>query len=124
MKMCSNILTEVGTPHKFQRNKSGSELTLFSHVTRTRRTRRRRTPPNFTLQEGFTGLYIREGERVGVRRVSGRYLEGVWRVSGRCLEGVWKVSGRCLEGVICSEIKFFQDPNFFRTQNLTKIFRT
>ena len=35
-------------------NKSGSELTLFSHVTRTRT---RRTSPNFTLQEGFIGLY-------------------------------------------------------------------
>ena len=47
---------------------------------------------NFTLQEVFTGLYIRERERVGVWRVSGRCLEGFWKLSGRCLEGVWKVS--------------------------------
>ena len=71
------------------------ELTLFSHVTR----RTRRTSPNFTLQEGFTGLYIREGERVGVRKVSGRCLEGIWKVSGRYLKGVWKV-------------QIFWDPNF------------
>ena len=99
----------------------------------------RTTSPNFTLQEGIIGLYLREGERVGSRKVSGRCLEGVWKVSGRCLEGVWKVFGRCLEGVwkvsgrckffgtqIFSEIKFFQHPNFFRTQNFSgpKIFQT
>ena len=68
---------------------------MFSHVTTRTRTR---TSPNFTLQEGFTGLYIREGERVGVRKVSGRCLEGIWKVSGRYLDGVWKVFGRCMEG--------------------------
>ena len=68
---------------------------MFSHVTtRTRRTRRTRTSPNFTLQEGSIGLYLREGEKVGVRKVSGGCLEGVWKVSGRCLEDVWKVSVR------------------------------
>ena len=77
-----------------------------------------------SYNKGTIGLYLREGEWVGVRKVSGgclegvcklsgrclegvwkvsgRYLEGVWKVSGRCLEGVWKVSGRCLEGV-CHE---------------------
>ena len=65
------------------------ESTLFSHVTSTtRRTRRTRTSPNFTLQEGSIGLYLREGEKVGVRNVSGGCLEGVWKVSGRCLGGV------------------------------------
>ena len=37
------------------------------------------------------GLYLREGEMVGVLKVSGGCPEGVWRVSGRYLEGVWKV---------------------------------
>ena len=66
---------------------STMELTLFSHVTRTRRTRTR-TSPNFILHEGSIGLYLREGEKVGVRKVSGGCLGGVWKVSGRCLEGV------------------------------------
>ena len=105
-------------------NKSGSELTLFSHVTRTRtRTRRTRTTsPDFTLQEGSIGLYLREGEKVGVWKVSGRYLEGVSKVSGRCLEGVWKVSGSCLEGVweVSGRCKFFEtqifsENNFFQS---------
>ena len=97
-------------------NKSGSELTLFSHVTRTRRTTRRRTSPNFTVQEGSICLYLREGERVTVRKVS-----------GGCLEGVWKVSGRCLEGVNFLGPNFFwKHSNFFRTQNSSwlKIFGT
>ena len=58
---------------------------MFSHVTT------RTTSPNFTLQEGSIGLYLREGEKVGVRKVSGGCLEGVWKVSGGCLKGVWRV---------------------------------
>ena len=103
-------------------NKSGSELTLFSHVTTTRtRTRRTRTSPNFTLQEGSIGLYLREGERVGVRKVSGgcpdpNFFDQIFFLMKTFLEqqnlftknfcltkivltSVWRVSGRCLEGV-------------------------
>ena len=85
-------------------NKSGLELTFFSYVKRTTT-----TSPNFTLQEGIIGLYLREGERVGSRKVS-----------GRCLEGVF------FGTQIFSEIKFFQHQNFFRTQNFSgpKIFQT
>ena len=48
-----------------------------------------------SYNKGTIGLYLREGEWVGVRKVSGGCLEGVCKLSGRCLEGVWKVSGGC-----------------------------
>ena len=84
---------------------------MFWPVTTRTTTRRRRTSPNFTSPEGSTGLYIREGERVGVRKVSGGCLEGVWKMSGRCLEGVWNVSGMCLEGVNFLDL-IFSGPKF------------
>ena len=117
-------------------NKSGSELTLFSHVTTRTRRRRTRTSPNFTLQEGSIGLYLREGERVGVRKVSGGCLVVVWWVSGGCLVGVWKVSGGCVEGVWkCLEsvwkckffgTRIFRDPNYFGDKIFSRhnLFRT
>ena len=66
-----------------------------------------------SYNKGTIGLYLREGEWVGVRKVSGGCLEGVCKLSGRCLEGVWKVSGRCLEGVNFVGPYIFQDTNFF-----------
>ena len=50
--------------------------------------------PHLTLQKGSTGVYLRERERIGIRKLS-----------GGCLEGVWKVSGP----------KIFFDAFFFRT---------
>ena len=123
---CCQTPTRLGTqPERTWKNlnKSGSELTLFSHVTT------RTTSPNFTLQEGSIGLYLREGESVGVLKVSGGCLEGVWKVFERCLEGIWKVSGRCLEGVWkvyercmegISKVLMLWDPYFFRNQNFFK----
>ena len=76
-----------------------------------------------SYNKGTIGLYLRLGEWVGVRKVSGgclegvcklsgRCLEGVWKVSGRYLEGVWKVSGRCLEGVNFLGHTFFGNQIF------------
>ena len=54
-------------------------------------------------------------ERVGVRKVSGRCLEGVWRVSGNCLEGVWNVSGT-LPNLILSN-----QTNIINLTNMTNL---
>ena len=50
-------------------------VTLFSNVIT-------RSPPIFTLKEGYLDLYFKEGEKVGVLMVSGRPLRGVFKVSG------------------------------------------
>ena len=75
-----------------------------------------------SYNKGTIGLYLRLGEWVGVRKVSGGCLEGVCKLSGRCLEGIWKVSGRCLEDVwkVSGRCKFFgtqifSGNNFFQS---------
>ena len=88
-------------------NKSGLELTLFSNVT-TRTRRRRRTTPNLTLQNWYIGLYLRDGERMGV-----------WKVFGGCLEGVWKVFGTLPILPISTQIIIPNQPNLTNSTNMT-----